>query len=107
MTETNRNRNRTKVQALLIQHPDCVPIKVHTSLPLPKTKYLVPENYTLSQFNLLLRKYLHIKESDILFIFVHNIIPTGTTTVRSLYNQYICTEDYMLHMYCEQENVFG
>jgi len=72
-----------------------------------KSKYLVPEDITLGQFSLIIRKRIEIKESDALFFFINgSTIPPISNSMVSLYEDYKDDDGFMYMTYCG-ENVFG
>ena len=52
---------------------------------LDKKKYLVPNDLTVGQFYILIRKRIKLRAEDALFFFVNNQIPPTSATIGALY----------------------
>lgn len=103
---------KKEVDLILHKYPTYIPIVVKThdkTIKLTKKKYLVSQDITLGQFNLIVRKKLNttIKPSHSIFIFINNTIPVSSATLSTLYNQYKDTTTGMLFLTISKENTFG
>ncbi|XP_054581527.1 gamma-aminobutyric acid receptor-associated protein-like 1 [Eptesicus fuscus] len=72
------------------KYPDRVPVIVEEApkarVPgLDKRKSLVPSDLAVGQFNFLIRKRIHLRPEDALFLFVNNTIPPTCATMGQLY----------------------
>lgn len=94
------------------KYPDRIPIiasKSSNSKNIPdidKSKYLVPAELTMGQFVYVLRKRIHLKPDQAIFIFVNNTLPHASALVSSIYEQHK-DEDGFLYVEYAGENVFG
>ena len=70
--------------------------------PLRKTKYLVPGDMSLTQFQFLIRRNLDLNELSALYLIAKNITLTGDTTMREIYNIYKDKEDKFLYIYYDR-----
>ena len=106
--------NKRKTEALRIRekYGQKIPIIVTkdakcTLGEISKSKYLVPEDITLGQFSLIIRKRIELRESDALFFFINGTtIPPISNTMVSIYTDYKDEDGFLYMTYCG-ENVFG
>lgn len=97
---------------LLLKYPNRVPVVIRkcnkcTNMPdLDKTKYLVPDEYTLGQFIYIIRRRLRLKPSMAMFVFIDNVLPSTSETMLYLYNN-LKSSDHLLHITYSGENTFG
>ena len=73
-----------------------------------KTKYLVPVDLTVSQFNFIIRKRLELSKDSALFLLVsgkHSI--TGDTTMDEIYEKHKDAEDGFLYIVYTSELTWG
>ena len=96
----------------LEKYPTRVPILVKMrkgsgTFHIEKCKFLVPEELTVAQFLMIIRKRIAKLESNqAIWMFCNGIIPPTTESVGSLYNR--CkSKDGFLRIVCSEENVFG
>ena len=99
--------------------PDRVPIIVTRHSPdgtlpvLPRNKFLPPHDFTLGQFQHILRRYLKLKPSEALYLFAqdkhtkHAVFPPISMLVSQLDKEYASAEDGFLHLTYSSENAFG
>lgn len=98
---------------LLRKYPDRVPIiverrKVSSFNPFYKNKkdhvdlknkkYLVPRDLTVGQFLSLIRKNLHLRPDEALYLFIDNNIPLFTSTLGSVYEVFFSLEIFKLKL---------
>jgi GABA(A) receptor-associated protein len=101
---THRQRESAKVRD---KYPDRIPIIVETDdFVLDKQKFLVPCDLTVSQFLYVLRKRIKLKPEEGVYMFINNILSSGTQLLMSHY-QNNCDEDGFLYIYLSKENTFG
>lgn len=92
--------------------PEFTPVimeRASQSVPaLDKEKYLIPPDLTAAQLVFVIRRRLHMKSSQALFLLCHGKIVSGTTTIREIYDAHrLTSEDGFLYMTYALENVFG
>lgn len=71
-----------------------------------KSKFLVPDELTIAQLLIIIRKRLSLKQTEAIFLFTENILPPTTQTISSLYSEYKNEDGFLYLKYCN-ENVFG
>ena len=76
-----------------------------------KNKYLIPNDLTIDQFKLVVRKRINLTPSQALFLFFINeknsaILASGNAQMITLYNEYK-SEDGFLYLQYSAENTFG
>ncbi len=92
--------------------PDKIPAIVEIAsntkdLPIiDKSKFLVPKNLTLGQFIFVIRRRLVLPSEKALFVFINNTLPTTSTLMSEIYNQYV-DKDGFLYVRYTSENTFG
>lgn len=72
---------------------------------LEKKKFLLPNELTMGQMYFLIRKRLGLVSDQALFLFINNTVPTKSSTVGSLYNEFR-DEDGFLYIAYADENIF-
>jgi len=73
-----------------------------------KTKYLVPDDLTVTQFSFIIRKKLELDKSKALFLLIaskHS--PTGESLMSDVYAQYKDQEDVFLYITYTGEETWG
>jgi GABA(A) receptor-associated protein len=94
------------------KHPDKLPVIMERGpkdrdLPmLEKPKFLVPKNLTVSQLLFIIRSRLKLSSEKALYIFINDMLPTGTSYISEVYNSYVDDDGFLYIMYCS-ENTFG
>ena len=98
---------------ILREYPNRVPIICETAPnsklpPLRKTKYLVPFDMTVGQFEFLIRRNIELNKESALFLFT----PTGKTfvgnkTMMEAYNNHKDKQDNFFYIYCDTEITMG
>lgn len=97
---------------VLQQYPNCVPVICENfldnndNLKIDKNKYLVPNNFTIGNFLLVIKKRFKINKYEALFIMIDNKIPPLTLSFKELYYSHKDTDGF-LYMTFTKENVFG
>jgi GABA(A) receptor-associated protein len=97
---------------IIKKYPDKIPIvcEKHNNLSnlpnITKSKYLVSFDLTVGQFIYIIRKYIRITPETALYIFVNNNIPSTTTDMLSLYDNFK-DQDGFLYIYYLTETTFG
>ena len=97
---------------ILLKYPDRVPIiceKSNGQLDLPdldKKKFLVPLDFTMRQFILVIRKRMNLRHDEAVFLFVKDQIFTGAAIVGNVY-KYLKDDDGFLYIQYAKESTFG
>jgi GABA(A) receptor-associated protein len=96
---------------LIKEYPDRVPVIISKALNSPiedidKHKYLVPCDYTIGQFVYVIRKRIHLRHDEAIFVFVQNVLPPTSESMYSVYER--CKDkDGFLYITYSGEHVFG
>ena len=97
---------------ILVKYPDKIPIIVENSKkstlkPMTKNKFLVPNDLTLGQFLVIIRKRIDLDSKDSLFTFINDkILPPTSAKVSTLYYDHKDEDGFLYMTYCN-ENTFG
>lgn len=78
----------------------------HQKVCLSKTKYIVPSDFTLSQFIYILRKNIKISPEESIFCFIDKTIPNCSETI-DIIDKKFKDKDGFLYMTIVKENTFG
>lgn len=112
---TPLDTRKAEAARVLQKHPDRIPIICERSpsctstIPeIDKKKYLVPRDMTIGQFVYVVRKRIHMKPEEALFLFLHrnNTLPQSALVIADVYSQH-ANEDGFLYMSYSGENTFG
>lgn len=71
-----------------------------------KTKYLVPNDMNISQFVYIIRRRIHLKPEEALFITINNMLPESNVPLFQIYEKYK-DKDGFLYITYSSENTFG
>ena len=104
--QINKDVNQRKLQCdnLRNQFPDKIPIicEKDTKYDIKdtdKTRYLVPQELTISQFNFMIRKRLKLSQEDAFFLLANGKYSlTGDTIISDIYERYKDKEDGFLYI---------
>jgi GABA(A) receptor-associated protein len=93
------------------KYPDKFPIVVKKSensslQKLDKSKYLVPGDLTVGQFQYVIRKKLTLRPEQAIFLFCKNTLPNTAEIISSLYDRLKDEDGFLYMIYCE-ESTFG
>jgi GABA(A) receptor-associated protein len=95
------------------KYPDRVPViverakKSNPDLPyIDKTKFLVPNDLSVSQFIAVIRKRIDMNSKQAIFLFVDNTIPPTSALISQLYEERKDADGFLYVTY-NGENVFG
>jgi GABA(A) receptor-associated protein len=104
------NKRKMESVRLLKKFPDRIPVLVkpgNTITPvIDKCKYLVPSDMSIGEFVNIIRKRVKLDSSKAIFIFVNNVLPTTSATMKSIYEQH-AESDGFLYITYSVENTFG
>ena len=98
---------------ILREYPNRVPIICEVAPrsilpPLKKTKYLVPYDMTISQFQFLIRRNLDLNQESALYLITSKGISLiGDKTMMEVYNNYKDKIDNFLYIYYDCEITMG
>ena len=98
---------------ILRKHPDRIPVICEKDpkskmKALDKTKYLVPNDFSALQFNLLIRKNLDLSQGYALFLIVNKkYAMTGAETMIEVYDKHKDKEDEFLYINYTSELTWG
>jgi GABA(A) receptor-associated protein len=95
-----------------IKYPNKIPLFIYRSKrdkylqDINCNKFLVPDNITIGQFMVIIRKRLKLESNIALFIFINNTIPCSSDSILQIYENYKNKDGMLVLEYCG-ENVFG
>ena len=106
-----RKRNCEKIRN---QFPDKIPIicekdpKARTLRDIDKTKYLVPNDLTVSQFNFMIRKRIEINKEETFFLLANGKTAlSGDANLLEMYEKYKDKDDGFLYIAYSSELTWG
>lgn len=103
---------REKARSVLAKHPTRIPvicIRDPRSEQLPlidRSKFLVPNDLTVSQFSLVIRKRTRLPPEMAMYLVIGNTFPAPNTLMSAVYEQHK-DEDEFLYIVYAGENTFG
>ncbi|XP_026761486.2 protein lgg-2-like [Galleria mellonella] len=104
---------KADVQAMRDRFPDKVPLYVHKYVrerevpSLGRSKFLVPEELTMSQFLYVIRTKMKLRETQALYLLVNNkVLASHSMTMAQAYSQFRGHDGY-LHITYATQQVFG
>ena len=114
--QENSDVNQRKQSSYKIrqQHPDKIPVVVEkdpraiTLNDIDKTKYLVPRDITVAQFNFMIRKRIQLKENEAFFLIANGKYTImGENTMDDVYNKYSDKDDGYLYITYTSKEIWG
>jgi len=107
-------QRKAESSRILLKYPDRVPVVCeklksrgnYNTPTIDKNKYLVPMDLTIGQFMFVVRKRIAIKAEEAIYLFVAGSIPSSSSTMISLYEQFKDEDGYLYILY-SMENTFG
>lgn len=94
------------------KYPDRIPIiceksKTQTNIPeIDKKKYLVPKDLTIGQFIYVIRKRLHMRPDEGLFVFINGKLMATGSCLGEIYKMEHDADKFLYINYA-RENIFG
>jgi GABA(A) receptor-associated protein len=90
------------------RHPDRIPIIIRTTdFVMNKYKFLSPNNITIHQLLLSIRKSIEkLKPHEAVFLFINNSVPNNSSLISEIYNEHK-DRDGLLYITLTKESVFG
>ena len=93
------------------KYPNRIPIIINKSeestlKDIDKQKYLVPNELTFSQFVYIVRKRIHLNESESLFLFINNKLVPSNKSMKEVYDVDKDNDGFLYDNYTN-ENTFG
>ena len=109
LKKKNMKKSLDKVR---IKYPNKIPLFIYRSKrdkslqDINCNKFLVPDNITLGQFMVIIRKRLKLESNIALFILINNTIPCSSDSILQIYENHKNKDGMLVLEYCG-ENVFG
>jgi hypothetical protein len=95
-----------KVDGLLHRYPGKIPVIINDKNNIfHKTKFLIPESYTVGMLMAVLRNYTEVKKYQALFLFFDGVLPSSNSTIGELFIKY--RNENILECVVTLENTFG
>jgi GABA(A) receptor-associated protein len=97
---------------IMNKYPDRIPVIVErypdsTSIQdIDKNKFLVPKDFTIAQFIVVIRRRIKLAPENALFIFINNQIPPNSKIISQIYQENKSECGYLLVFY-NGETTFG
>lgn len=88
------------------KYPEQVPCLVVARASKKFTKMIVPRDYSIGAFLIFLRRNAQIRAEDAFYIFVNNTLPSVSSTMGQLYDDF-SEEDGFLYIFTERQSSFG
>lgn len=110
--KTKFEKRVTEAARIMTKYPDRIPVIVEQlkrdrDIPeLDKNKFLVPRDLTIGQFVYVIRKRLHMKSDQGLFIFINNALPSTSSLVSTIYEKEKDIDNFLYVKY-SNESTFG
>ena len=108
------NQRRENCNKIRNQFPDKIPIicekdpKCKSLKDIDKTKYLVPNDLTVSQFSFMIRKRIEIQQEEAFFLLVNGKTSiTGDSNLSDIYERHADKEDGFLYIAYSSELTWG
>ncbi|CAH0549557.1 unnamed protein product [Brassicogethes aeneus] len=112
-TTVNKKVRKEEVLAIRNRFPTKIPVIVQrfykeTHLPqLDKSKFLVPQEITMSQFQTIIRNKMRMNQNQSLYLLVNNrTMMSLSTSMSEVYSEHAGTDGFLYITYASQE-VFG
>ena len=105
------DQRKAEADRIRRKYPNRIPViceKLEKSdvTSIDKKKYLVPEELSVGQFIVVIRRRIQLAPEKAIFIFVNDILPPTAMLMSQLYDQYK-DEDGFLYITYSGENTFG
>lgn len=104
-------KRKEESKRILEKYPERIPVIVEKQkkskiADIEKTKYLVPRNLTVGQFNFMIRNKIKLTQEQALVLFCNNILPLQSAEMSTIYKQHVDQDGFLYISYCG-ENTFG
>lgn len=108
---TNSKQINSDIKRILEKYPDRIPVITErvsddNNGELTRYKYLVPQDFTVAQFLVILREKISLSPSHAIFIYVNRTIPMSSETIGQIHQKY-ADPDGMLHIKYALESTYG
>jgi len=105
------NQRQKEVKSLALRHPSRVPVLIYPSdknqPKIEKSKYLVPKEISMSQFQYIIKKYISINSNEAIFLYTkNNSLVNSSKSIAEIYNEHKSEDDFLYFIY-SVENTFG
>jgi GABA(A) receptor-associated protein len=103
---------RDESTKILNKYPNRLPIIIERSKKcslneINKNKFLIPDDLTIGQFLMVIRKRIVLENDESLFLFINDtILPATSQILSSIYNEHKDEDGFLYITYCS-ENTFG
>ena len=108
---TSHEQRRLSRERAIARFPDRVPVVAEPNSAdcpaLDRFKFLVPQTMTFSHFTFVVRCRLKLDPASALFLFVGNHVPSGSTTMQTVYSAHKDPDDAFLYIRYDKEKAFG
>ena len=108
---SNTEPSEDIIDKLLNKYPNRVPIKVTVDKNINQigtTQFLVPKNYTVAKFMMIVRSKINITKDQALFLLINNELPPSSDLISNIYSKYnTSTGKRYIDAYLKLENTFG
>lgn len=102
---------KKEIEVIKEKYPNYIPILVRAKdkkIKLSKNKYLVGGEITIGQFMFIIRKKIpSLRPEEGIYLFIDNIIPLNSSSLKSVYESKRDSETDMLFVTICKENTFG
>ena len=103
-------KRKLESEKIMSKYPDRIPIiveRLNNEIEnIDKHKYLVPSDLSIGQFQMVIRKRLHVPPEKAIFIFVNNTLPVSASLVSQVYREHKDTDGFLYVGY-SGESTFG
>ena len=105
------NQRKKEVKSLALRHPSRVPVLIYPAdknqPKIEKSKYLVPKDISMSQFQYIIKKYISINSNEAIFLYTkNNSLVHSSKSIAEIYNEHKSEDDFLYFIY-SVENTFG
>jgi len=101
-----------EAEKILLKYPDKIPIVVEKNSrssdidTIDKNKYLVPNDLTVGQFQMVIRKRIKLEPEKAIFLFINDTLPPSSALMSQVYKEQK-DKDLFLYITYSGENTFG
>ncbi len=104
------DKRASEAKRAIAKHPNKVPtllFKGTDATPESKNhKYLLPKDMIISEFQVIIRKYIHLSPDQAIFLFVNGVLPRAASTIEEIYREHKSEDGYLKVTYTI-ESTFG
>jgi len=105
------DKRRSESNRVRSKYSDRIPviceIDKHSNLPpLDKTKFLVPSDLTMGQFNYIIRRRIKLAPEKAMFLFINNTVAPSAALMSTVFDQHQDSDGFV-YVKIGEESVFG